>query len=98
MEHYGIKHLNSGGTLSSAMIYLNKKINLPYFRMYAKNLTLKTGLANPMADIPEMLQFIKNEKLQPEMITTHIGDWESADIDLLKRTTKVMIKRNPIKE
>ena len=94
---YGIKHLNSGGTLSSAMIYLNKKINLPYFRMYAKNLTLKTGLANPMADIPEMLEFIKNEKLKLELVTTHIGEWESADKELLKRTTKVMIKRNPLK-
>ena len=95
---YGIKHLNSGGILSSAMIYLNKKINVPYFRMYAKNLTLKTGLANPMADIPQMMKFIKNEKLQPEMVTTHIGDWDNADKELLKRTTKVMIKRNPIKE
>lgn len=95
---YGIKHLRSGGVLSSAMIYLNKKINVPYFRMYAKNLTLKTGLANPMADIPQMLNFIKENKLQPELITTLVGNWENAEETLLHRTTKVMIKRNPIKK
>ena len=65
--------------------------------MYAKNLTLKTGLANPMADIPQMLQFIREHKVDPSLVSTHIGDWENASQDLLKKTTKVMIKRSPIK-
>ncbi len=94
---YGLKQLKSGGVLTSAMIYLNKKVNIPYFRMYAKNLTLKTGLANPMADIPQMLEFIKEKQLRPELVTTLTGSWDKADTDLLQRTTKVMIKRNPLK-
>ncbi|GMN10877.1 alcohol dehydrogenase catalytic domain-containing protein [Croceitalea sp. MTPC9] len=92
-----VKWLNPGGAITSANIYFNKKVSVPFFQLYAKNIKLVTGLANPMADIPGMLQFIRNEKLQPELITTHIGDWESADTELLKKTTKVMIKRNPIK-
>lgn len=94
---YGMNHLKPGGILSSAMIYLNKKINIPYFQMYAKNLTLKTGLANPMSDIPQMLNFINENNIQPEIVTTHLGNWENAATDLLKQTTKVIIKRNPIK-
>ncbi len=94
---YGLHHLRSGGVLSSAMIYLNRKISVPYFQMYAKNLTLKTGLANPMADIPEMLMFIKTKKMQPELVTTHLGSWDNAAIDLLLKTSKVMIKRHPLK-
>ena len=94
---YGMYHLKPGGVLSSAMIFLNKKVSIPYFQMYAKNLTLKTGLANPMHDIPEMLNFIKEHSIQPELVTTLTGNWENADKDLLKKTTKVIIKRNPIK-
>ncbi|MEO1654464.1 MAG: alcohol dehydrogenase catalytic domain-containing protein, partial [Bacteroidota bacterium] len=94
---YAIQNLNPGGVLTSAMIYLNKKINVPFFKMYAKNLTIKTGLANPMADIPQMLNFIQEEDIQPELVTTHVGNWDNADKELLKKTPKVMIKRNPIK-
>lgn len=95
---FGLKHLDAGGVLSSAMIYLNKKINIPYFRMYAHNLTLKTGLANPMADIPAMLRFIKDQQMRPEWVTTHLGDWEAAEQGLLRKTTKVIVSRKPIKE
>lgn len=92
-----IKWLNPGGVLTSANIYFNNKVGVPFFQLYAKNIKLVTGLANPMADIPEMLSFIKDNKIQPEIVTTHIGKWENAASDLLKRTTKVIIQRNPIK-
>ncbi|MEO0528303.1 MAG: alcohol dehydrogenase catalytic domain-containing protein [Bacteroidota bacterium] len=92
----GIKLLNPGGVLSSSNIYFNKKVGVPFFQLYAKNLKLVTGLANPMADIPKMLDFIKTKKIEPKWVTTHIGEWDNADTSLLKRTTKVIIKRNPI--
>ncbi|MEL6919187.1 MAG: zinc-binding dehydrogenase, partial [Bacteroidota bacterium] len=92
----GIKLLNPGGVLSSSNIYFNKKVGVPFFQLYAKNLKLVTGLANPMADIPKMLDFIKTKKIEPKWVTTHIGEWNNADTSLLKRTTKVVIKRNPI--
>ena len=86
--NYALNHLNPGGVLTSAMIYFYKKISIPYFQMYAKNLTLKTGLANPMADIPQMLQFIHEKKIDPSVVSTHIGDWENADQDLLKKNNE----------
>ncbi len=92
----GIKWLNPGGVLSSANIYFNKNVRVPFFQLYAKNIRLVTGLANPLADIPEMLAFIKEKDIRPELITTHIGKWESASEDLLRKTTKVIIQRNPI--
>lgn len=94
---YGIKRLASGGVLSSTMIYLNSKTTVLYFHMYAKNLTLKSGMANPMADIPKMLDFIKMKQLQPELVTTKVGDWADSASALLDRTTKVMITRHPLK-
>lgn len=93
----GVDWLNPGGVLSSANIYFNKQVGVPFFQLYAKNLTLKTGLANPMADIPAMLQFIQATKMQPELVTTFVGNWESADQDLLRDTSKVIIQRKPLK-
>ncbi len=92
----GIKWLRPGGVLSSANIYFNKSVGVPFFQLYAKNIKLVTGLANPMKDIPAMLDFIKKTGMKPELITTHIGSWEDADKDLLIRTTKVILKREPI--
>lgn len=91
-----IKWLKPGGVLSSANVYTNKKIGVPFFQLYAKNLTIKTGLANAMADIPQMLDFIKANAMRPELVTTFVGEWEKADKGLLKNTTKVVIKREPI--
>ena len=92
-----IDWLKPGGVLSTANVYMNKKVGVPFFQLYAKNLTLKTGLSNPMADIPEMLDFILKSKMRPDLVTTFIGEWDRAETDLLRRTTKVIIKRDPIK-
>lgn len=54
-------------------------------------------MANPMADIPKMLDFIKMKQLQPELVTTKVGDWADSASALLDRTTKVMITRHPLK-
>jgi len=61
--------------------------------MYAKNLTLKTGLANPMADISSMLYFIKKHQPAIHLVHTVVGKWEEATSLLLKRTTKVILER-----
>ena len=92
----GIQWLRPGGVFSSANVYFDKKIGVPFFQLYAKNLTIKTGLANSMADIPNMLTFIKDNNMKPEIVTTYVGHWDDAEKGLLKNTTKVIIKRNPI--
>lgn len=61
------------------------------------NLTLKSGLANPMADIPPMLQFIKQKRIKIDLVTALVADWDTADKALLQKTTEVMLQRNPIK-
>lgn len=93
----GVRLLKPGGVLSSANIYFNKSVGVPFFQLYSKNITLITGLANPMHDIPAMLEFIKKSKMEPELITTHLGSWDNAAEDMLKHTTKVIVKREPIK-
>jgi len=93
---YGIKHLRSGGVLTSVVIFMNKSIKIPYFRMYGRNLTFKTGLANPMADLPQMLAFIKEKEVRIDLVTTVLAEWENACVALLRSTTKVIVHRSPI--
>lgn len=91
-----IRCLKPGGVCTSMNIYFDKSIPIPFFQLYAKNLTLKSGLANPMADIPSMLSFIENRQVNIGAVNTRIASWDQASNALIEDTTKVIIRRNPI--
>ncbi|MGH3612745.1 MAG: hypothetical protein ACRDRK_09140 [Pseudonocardia sp.] len=42
-------------------------------QMYANGSTLHTGVSNPRADLPQVLELISSKKLQPERMTTVLG-------------------------
>ncbi|MDA8016036.1 MAG: alcohol dehydrogenase catalytic domain-containing protein [Thermoanaerobaculia bacterium] len=91
-----IRCLRPGGVCTSMSIYFNKSVPVPFFQLYAKNLTLKTGLANPMADIPPMLQFIEEHRVDVGAVTSRLAEWNQAPEALLDDTTKVVIHRPPM--
>lgn len=91
-----IRCLKPGGVCTSMNIHFNKSIAVPFFQLYAKNLTLKSGMANPMADIPSMLSFVENRQVNIGAVNTRIASWDQAPNALIENTTKVIIHRNPI--
>jgi alcohol dehydrogenase len=63
------------------------------FKMYANNITLRTGITNARVIIPEALSIIKSGLFKPEKITTLVSDWGEAAHAFLENTVKVVVKR-----
>lgn len=91
--NYAIRSLAPGGVCTSVGYYFQKCSCLPIMQMYINGSTFFTGISNPRADLPEVLDLIKSGKFKPELITTLVADWADAPTAYLERGTKVVIKR-----
>jgi len=90
---FAIRSLAPGGTCTSVGYYFQHGVAVPLMQMYANCSTLHTGISNPRADLPDLLELIKTKKFQPAKITTVLADWEEAPQAFLERTTKVVVHR-----
>jgi threonine dehydrogenase-like Zn-dependent dehydrogenase len=91
---FAIRSLSPGGVCTTVFFYLRAGTPVPLWQMYLYGGTLKTGLANVRADLPDVLQAIKNGKLKPELVTTRQAHWDDAPNALLDPTTKVVLVRD----
>lgn len=91
--NYAIRSLASGGICTSVGYYFQKCTCLPIMQMYINGSTFYTGISNPHADLPELLDLIKCGKFHPELVTSLVADWIDAPQAYLERGTKVVIKR-----
>jgi len=82
-----------GGVCTSVGIYPRKHVPVPLFAMYARGVTLHTGLINARATIPSVLSLIQSGRLQPERITTCVAQWDDAAEALLDPSAKVVVVR-----
>jgi threonine dehydrogenase-like Zn-dependent dehydrogenase len=90
---FAIRSLSPGGVCTTVFFNLRAGTPVPLWRMYLYGGTLKTGLANVRADIPEILRAIQSGRLKPELVTTLVADWNDAPDALLDPTTKVVLVR-----
>lgn len=90
---FAIRSLAPGGTCTSVGYYFQNGTSLPLLQMYANSSTFHTGISNPKADLPGVLELIKSKKFQPEKITTVLSGWDDAPEAFLERTTKVVVHR-----
>jgi threonine dehydrogenase-like Zn-dependent dehydrogenase len=62
--------------------------------MYLDGTSFRTGLSNPRADLPDVLALVSAGRFHPELVTTRVADWDSADEAVLDRNaTKVVLAR-----
>lgn len=90
---FAIRSLASGGVCTTVAFYLRAGTAIPLWRMYVKGNSLITGLANVRADLPEILEAVRDGSLRPDLVTTLIADWNDAPDALLDPTTKVVLVR-----
>lgn len=50
---------------------ITQAVELPWFLLLGKNLTLRTGLVNPQEHIPRLLPLIERGRLDPTLIISH---------------------------
>jgi threonine dehydrogenase-like Zn-dependent dehydrogenase len=77
------------GICSSSGIYF-KKTTMPLMKMYSNGITFKTGLANARTDAEKVLALIKQNKLNLELVTTKLDNWDNATNAFLSKTSKVI--------
>jgi threonine dehydrogenase-like Zn-dependent dehydrogenase len=92
---FAIRSLSAGGICTTVFFHLRAGTPVPLWHMYVCGGTLKTGLANVRADLPEILETIRSGRLKPELVTTLQADWNEAPEALLDPTTKVVLVRPP---
>ena len=93
---YAIRSLASGGVCTSVGFYFRKGTPLPLWHMYLDGTSFRTGLSNPRADLPDVLDLVRTGRFHPELVTTRVADWDSADEAVLDRdATKVVLRRRP---
>ncbi|MFI7531264.1 hypothetical protein [Nocardia salmonicida] len=64
--------------------------------MYANDATLKIGVSNVRPVLPELLDFLAREDFPAELVTTLTADWEDAPHAYTARTTKLVLRRDPL--
>lgn len=89
-----IRSVEPGGVCTSVSIYFAKDVPMPLLAMYATGMTFRTGRANVLADIPEIIALVQSGRLHPERITTKLAPWEDASEALFDSSAKVVIVRD----
>jgi alcohol dehydrogenase len=65
-------------------------------RMYATDATLRLGVSHARAVLPELLAFVRDTGFPAERVSTLTADWDDARSAYLARTTKVVLRREPL--
>jgi threonine dehydrogenase-like Zn-dependent dehydrogenase len=93
---YALRSLAPGGICTGVGGYLMRKAPLPLLQMFTNSSTLHIGVAHHRADLPRLLAFLQTGKFKPEKVTTLVANWDDAPRAFLERTTKVVVKRDPL--
>jgi alcohol dehydrogenase len=94
--NYGLRSLAPGGICTGVGGYVTRKATLPLMQMFTNSSTLHIGVAHHRADLPRLLALLQTGKFKPEKVTTLVADWDDAPRAFLERTTKVVVKRDPL--
>jgi alcohol dehydrogenase len=65
---------------------LHNNARIPTGTMYGRNATLHIGRTHARAIIPQVLELIAAERLQPQLVTTHLGQLDDAPRALREHT------------
>ena len=75
-----IRALAPGGVCTAVGFYFRCGTPLPLWHMYLKGARLHVGIANPRADLPDLLDLIASGRFDPARVTARTSRWdESAD-------------------
>lgn len=93
---HAIRALAPGGVCTAVGYYLSTGIRVPLMHMYATDATLRLGVSHPSATLPELLDFLQRTEFPAERVTTRTAAWEEAPHAYTARTTKLVLRRDPL--
>ncbi len=66
-------------TVSAAGVFTESSLPLPMGRVFAKDLTLRSGMANVLSAFEPVMALVKNGRLKPEMVISHRMPLEASE-------------------
>jgi alcohol dehydrogenase len=91
-----LRALAPGGICTAVGYYLATGTALPLMRMYATDATLRVGVSHARAVLPDLLAFVARTGFPAERVTTLTAAWDEAPSAYARRTTKVVLQRDPL--
>lgn len=91
-----IRSLAPGGICTAVGYYLATGTRVPLMSMYASDATLRLGVSHVRAVLPELLDFVSRTGFPAEQVATLTADWEDAPTAYAARTTKLVLRRDPL--
>lgn len=91
-----LRSLAPGGFCQPVGYYLPRGTKVPLMHMYANDATLKVGVSNVRAVLPDVLEFVAANDFPAELVTTATVDWEQAPQAYTAHTTKLVLHRPPL--
>jgi alcohol dehydrogenase len=85
-----------GGICTAVGYYLATGTRMPLMHMYATDITLRLGVSHARALLPDLLEFVRRTGFPAERVTTVTADWEDAPTAYATRTTKLVLRRDPV--
>jgi threonine dehydrogenase-like Zn-dependent dehydrogenase len=92
-----VRSLAPGGVCTAVGYYLAAGTRVPLMHMYATDATLRLGVSHARAALPELLDFVRRTGFPAERVTTVTADWDDAPRAYATRTTKLVLRRDPLK-
>ena len=91
-----LRALRPGGICTGTGYYLGTGTRLPVMDMYATSAQLNVGVSSVRPHLPELLDFVARTGFEAERVTSLVADWEDAPEAYLERTTKLVLRREPL--
>ncbi|MDX3187815.1 alcohol dehydrogenase catalytic domain-containing protein [Streptomyces sp. MN03-5084-2B] len=91
-----LRALAPGGVCTAVGYYLATGTRVPLMRMYATDVTLHLGVSHSRAVLPRLLDFVARTGFPAERVTTLDAPWDDAPAAYAARTTKVVLRRDPL--
>lgn len=91
-----LRALAPGGVCTAVGYYLATGTRVPLMRMYATDATLHLGVSHSRAVLPRLLDFVARTGFPAERVTTLDAPWDDATAAYAARTTKVVLRRDPL--
>jgi alcohol dehydrogenase len=92
----GLRAAGPGAVCTAVGYYLATGTRVPLMHMYATDVTLHLGVSHVRALLPELLEFVRRTGFPAERVTTVTADWDDAPSAYAARTTKLVLRRDPV--
>jgi threonine dehydrogenase-like Zn-dependent dehydrogenase len=91
---WAVRATEPEGVLQSVSSYLDETVAVPLRRLYTLGIELHIGRAHSASLLPEVVGLVASGRLQPELVTTTVIDWEDAPAHYLDPAIKLIVRRD----